>query len=411
MIGTPGPTDLDRSPGPLFSPPRRAVLVLWLALAAANLSIGLSLVSDPHRRSDLENVERWGRQWLIDGENPYAPAGVTTSYPPHGIVALSPLGVFPARVVAPAWAVLNVAFAVLAPWLAIRTIRPTATVAECALPVAMFLCWGGVRTLLQFSMMTLTLSMMAMVLADTRPRWGGVCLGLALIKPQIGIPVLLWAMFTRRWRLVAGAAAVVITGYGLFCQRAGVGPVRVATRYVEILKQLYLGDALVVGLANIRELIALTVSSAETVDALSIAIALTLLLAICIVGFREGTRNERLLCSAPALAGVWSLLTFYHLTYGFVVPLPTAMLLIYGRDPATAKVRRTIFGVLQFALMVDVPGVWRRFGAWLNAPGVVNAIVPHFDRFLMMIIFVVVVTLHVRVQWQGLRPAERGAPV
>jgi hypothetical protein len=156
--------------------------------------------------------------------------------------------------VAPAWAVLNVAFAVLAPWLAIRTIRPTAAVAECALPVAMFLCWGGVRTLLQFSMMTLTLSMMAMVLADTRPRWGGVCLGLALIKPQIGIPVLLWAMFTRRWRLVAGAAAVVIAGYGLFCQRAGVGPVRVATRYVEILKQLYLGDALVVGLANIREL-------------------------------------------------------------------------------------------------------------------------------------------------------------
>ena len=61
--------------------------------------------------------------------------------------------------------------------------------------------------------------------------------------------------------------------------------------------------------------------------------------------------------------------------------------------------------------MVDAPGVWRRFDASLNAPGVVNAIVPHFDRFLMMIIFVVVVTLHVRVQRQGLRPAERGAPV
>ena len=148
MTDTPRPTYPDRSPGPPFSKPRRAVLILWLALAATNLSIGLWLTSDPYRASDLENVERWGREWLIAGENPYAPPDVTTSYPPHGIVALSPLGVLPARLVAPAWAALNVAFAVLAPWLAIRAIRPAATVFECALPVAMFLCWGGVRTLL-----------------------------------------------------------------------------------------------------------------------------------------------------------------------------------------------------------------------------------------------------------------------
>lgn len=410
MTGTPRPTPPDRSPGPLFSKPRRAVLVLWLALAAANLSIGQWLASDPDRASDLENVERWGKQWLIAGEDPYAPADVTTSYPPHGIVALSPLGVLPARLVAPAWAVLNVGFAVLAPWLAIRAIRPTATLSECALPVAMFLCWGGVRTLLQFSMMTLTLSMMAMVLADTRPRWGGVCLGLALIKPQIGVPVLLWAIFTRRRRLVTVAAAVVVAGYVLFCLRAGVAPVRVATRYGEILEQLYLGDALVIGLANVRQLVALAVSSADTVDAISITIALTLLLAICVVGFREGARNERVMYSAPALAGVWSLLTFYHLTYGFVVLLPTAMLLIYVSDPATAAVRRAIFSVLQLTLMVDAPGVWRRFGPSLNAPAIVNAIVPHLDRFLMMVIFVSVVTLYLRVERQRLQVAERGAP-
>jgi hypothetical protein len=326
-------------------------------------------------------------------------------------VALSPLSIIPVRLVAPAWAALNVLFAVLAPWLAIRAIRPTAAVSECVLPAAMFLCWGGVRTLLQFSMMTLTLSMMAMVLADERPRWGGLCLGLALIKPQIGVPVLLWAIFTRRRLLVAVAAGVLIAGYVLFCLRAGVDPVRVATRYGEILKLLYLGDALVVGLANVRQLVALAVSSVETVDAISITIALTLLLAICAMGFREGSHDDRLLYSAPALAGVWSLLTFYHLTYGFVVLLPTAVLLIYVGDPATATVRSTMFSVLQLALMVDVPGAWRRLGPSLDAPAIVNAIVPHFDRFVMMVIFVGVVALYGRVEWRRLRFAERRAPV
>ena len=33
----------------------------------------------------------------------------------------------------------------------------------------------------------------------------GACLGLALMKPQVAVPVFLWSVFTRRWTLVLTA--------------------------------------------------------------------------------------------------------------------------------------------------------------------------------------------------------------
>ena len=99
---------------------------------------------------------------------------------------------------------------------------------------------------------------------------------------------------------------------------------------------------------------------------------------------------------APALAGIWSLLTFYHLTYGFVLLLPTAVLLIFAPGYLAPPLRNATFWMLQLGLMIDVPGLWRRAGGWLHAPAFVAALVPHVDRVLMTVVFVAVVALYAR---------------
>jgi hypothetical protein len=101
--------------------------------------------------------------------------------------------------------------------------------------------------------------------------------------------------------------------------------------------------------------------------------------------------------SAPALAGVWSLLTFYHLTYGFLLLLPAAALLIYADDPRTTAFRTRVFWSMQVLMMVDVPGVWRRAGAAVTAPDVTLSVgVRDFDRFAMLALFACLLALAAR---------------
>jgi hypothetical protein len=99
---------------------------------------------------------------------------------------------------------------------------------------------------------------------------------------------------------------------------------------------------------------------------------------------------------APGLAGVWSLLTFYHLTYGFVLLLPIAAVLLLGEDDVALENRRTIFWMLQAALMIDVPGVWRRFGGSWSDVSILDAVFANFDRFVMLFLFAAVVAVYRR---------------
>lgn len=377
--------------------PRRAVVVAWALMAVLNLSAGLVIASRPERQSDLDNMRRWGHQWLIEGLNVYVPGGDrTATYPPHAIVALSPLGILPGRLALWGWTGLNLGLAVMAPCLAVRSASPTIPLSSAALPLLMFLCWGGFRAMLQFSLLTLTFGLLAMRWADKRPGWGGVGLALALMKPQIGVAFFLWAVFTRRFHLAGIATAVAGVGMGWFCLRAHVDPLTVARGYAEILKMNYAGKALVVGLSQMSPLIALATENTVVVDAVAGAIAVSLLAAIGVFGFREGQRREVLMFSAPPLVGIWSLLTFYHLTYGFLLLLPTATLLLFVDDPRTVTFRRRLFWALQLGLMFDVPGIWRRFGPMLGLPDSAGLVLMHADRVLMLTLFGCIAMLFAR---------------
>jgi hypothetical protein len=367
-------------------------------MAILNLSAGLVITSWPERQGDLDMIEGWGQQWLVAGMNLYA-TDAMPNYPPHAVVALSPLGILSHIWAVRVWTILNLCLAVVAPVLAVRIVRPLAAWPAIALPILMFLCWGGFRTLLQFSLVTLVFGLLSMKLADRRPAWSGVCLGIALMKPHMAAPFVLWAVFTRRLRVVAIGVTVVIAGLLIFCIRVKADPIAVVQSYARILHTFYMADdGLLVGLAQLRPLIALAISDPGIVKAVAIAIAMGLLALICVLGFAEGKRRDVLMVSAPPLVGVWSLLTFYHLTYGFILLLPVATLLIFENDPATRAFRRAVFWMLQLALMVDVPGMWRRFAPAL-LPGRAAelwTLPAHADRVLMAALFVCLLVLAFR---------------
>ena len=380
----------------LFGQPRRTVLVAWALMASLNLSAGLIIASWPERQSDLQSVRRWGGKWLVEGLNVYGLEDEAPDYPPHAIMAVSPISLVPTGWLVPLWAALNLGLALWAPYLAVRAVRPQVTGSEAWLPILMFLSWGGFRALLQFTLLALVFGLLAIVIANRRPVLSGICLGMSLMKPQIAVPFFLWTVFTRRWRIVGIALSIVLGGLAVYCLRASVNPITFLRQYAEILRTFYLGDAIMVGLAQLRPLLALATSNTAVADAIAAAIAALLLAAICVLGVAEGKRGALVMFSAPPLVGIWSLLTFYHLTYGFLLLLPTATLLLFVNDPRTVTLRRRVFWALQIGLMVDVPGVWRRVGPLLGAADTVSRALMQADRVLMLALFACVAMLAVR---------------
>src|SRR5437868_3618967 len=128
-------------------------------MALVNLTAGLAIASRPDRQRDLETLRGWTKEWAVDGSNIYRDEG-SPDYPPNAIVTFSPLVAVPAKWLVPTWAGINLGLALLAPYLAGRSVRPALTLSDAVLPTLMLLCWGGFRTLLQFSLFALTLGLL-----------------------------------------------------------------------------------------------------------------------------------------------------------------------------------------------------------------------------------------------------------
>lgn len=377
--------------GPLFTKPSRRLLMGWGALALLNLAAGVVISSQAHRLYDLESVMRWGHYWLLEGVNVYEPGRWgSVDYPPNAVVMLSPLGLLSLAAAHPVWLLMNMAMAILAPYYAARFFRPHDPFRVIALPILMFLCWGGVRTLTQFTLIALTCSMAAMAVSGRRPIVGGAWLGLAMMKPQVAVPVFLWSVFTRRWSVVITALTVIGGLVAVFCLRSDAQPILVAVRYVEILAVHHTGEAILAGISELRPLIRQLVNETSDVDAIASSIALGLIAGICAAGFQEGAVRKRVLYAAPPLVACWSLMTFYHLTYGFVILLPVMMLLALNDAPCS-RLRQSLFWLLQLGMMFDIPGLSRRAG--LADTALFANVLAHADRALMLALFVGLVAL------------------
>jgi len=390
--------------GPPFRNPSRLTLAAWSLLALLNLGSGLVISAQPDRLTDLETMTRWTRAWLSDGTNVYGEVeGGIVDYPPNAIVLLSPLGLLSGNRAAPAWLLLNVVLICLAPYVAARVVRPEMPLRVIVLPIAMFLCWGGVRTLAQFTVVPLTLSMAALLCADRRSLVAGVWLGLAMMKPQVAAPVFLWSLFARRWRVSVSAVLVAVGLAGVYSLWAGVGDLRLlTTQYLGNLAVYHAGDALLLGASELRPLILQAARHSPQVDVVVVATGAVLLAIVCILSFREGTRRGSPLYAAPPLAACAVLLTVYHLTYGFLILLPAlmALALVESRSPI---LQRRVFWLLQIGMMFDVPGISRRAG--LGGTWLYDSALAHVDRVLMVALFTGLAVL----AWRNNAPASSTA--
>ena len=363
-------------------------------LAIINLTAAIVIASWPDRRADLDTIRRWSADWLR-GRDIYAVQEAWPEYPPHAIVMLSPIAALSEDIAVPAWASFNLVLTIAASYLAVRMYDREATVSTATLPMLMFLSWGGFRALLQFTLLSLVFGLLSVVVADRGPVWSGIFLGLGLMKPQVCIPFVLWAMLARRFRTLAIAVLVVGAGFLMYCLKVTSSPLQIAADYIAIVRRYYIGDAIVYGLAQPRPLFELLMSDTRIVDAVALTFAATTLAIVAAIGTAEG-RRRHLLYAAPPLAALWSLLTFYHLTYGFVILLPLAAVLLFESDPETVVARRWLFWVLQLSMMFDIPVLWRWFGHLLQAPGWVGEILIHADRSIIFTLFVCVAVLALR---------------
>lgn len=198
------------------------------------------------------------------------------------------------------------------------------------------------------------------------------------------MPVFLWGVFTRRWSVVLTSFGVVVGLTGVFCLRSDAHPVSMARSYIETLAAYHTGHAILAGISELRPLIYQLVPDLSDADVIATSIALSLIAGIIVARFKEGATRRKVLYAAPPLVACWSLMTVYHLTYGFVILLPVMMLLALN-DAPLSRLRKTVFWMLQCGMMFDIPSLSRRAG--LTDTALFVNVLAHADRALIVTLF------------------------
>jgi glycosyl transferase family 87 len=303
---------------------------------------------------------------------------------------LAPLALVPKAWLAPVSAAITLSVSPLLAYLVVRSICPRARPAAALVPTLLFLCWGGVRTLLEFSRLSMTLAFLASIHANARPVASGVSLGLALAKPHIAGPMMLWAIFTRRTRLVAVAVTVVAALFALYCARADVGPADVVGGYTRILLSFYSGAEALVGRTSLRPWWTALAGHHVLGDILWGVGALLLLIVPCGIALRDSNVSDVRAAAAPALFCLWSLLTIYHIGNNLILLLPAFAFLLLSDDPATVWWRMGVASAIQIAMMLDIPV---HLASRVPDHGVLFLLVRDVDRIVVLVTFVSVALL------------------
>lgn len=378
-------------------------LYLWAAVAALSLAWGLLTALRPGHSQDFHSIYTWVQTWLRQGSSPYLlPDYIVANYPPHAIVALSPLALMPESWAAGLWACLNVALAPLIAYLAFRALRPGATKSDAVLPCVMFLAWAGLRTGIsngQFTLLVLAFGMLAFLFAEKRPWLGGIFLALALMKPHIGGAFLLWALFTKRWRMLPAAVVLMSAGLLLFSLRLMESPLESVRAFLSVLQHQFGRGAEAQGsvalrVVEVRPLIALFIHNEVWAGRIQ-QLLLLALLGCAGVAARMKSRLSRdeLDAAVLQLCCLWMLMSVFHNPYDTILLLPLLMgLWIVSRTKEEARGHRTrqaAVWVLQLAMVLELPGLWWKLSKTydLSSLSPLGVLLAHFDRLLVLGLF------------------------
>jgi hypothetical protein len=152
----------------------------------------------------------WDQQLLNDTIRATHGVGYGTAwiYPPVFLLVAAPLGVIPYLAALFLWQLLS--FVAIA-WVlkAILKTRPETAIA-LASPLTPLVLANG-----QNSFLTAALLGAGLLLAQRRPALAGSLFGGLVYKPQLGIVIAPLLLFTRSWRVIAGAAVAALALIGL----------------------------------------------------------------------------------------------------------------------------------------------------------------------------------------------------
>jgi len=179
----------------------------------------------------------------------------------------------------------------------------------------------------------------------------GITLGIATAKISLALPVFLWLLWTRRYRIAAIALAVQLTFFGALFIITGTSPIRSISSYISILL-LHVGNPGI-------HLSPFVVPNGGFV--LSILLAVILLIPV-LIAFRQRRHhiNPYYEFILLGILFVWSLLAGYHAVYDGVLALPLILgLLIISTSPnsvETMAVQAVRVVVLSTLLISSLPG-------------------------------------------------------
>lgn len=343
---------------------------LWL-LAVVSLSFGVWRSSQPEALVDFHRVVDWTAA-LTSGVSPYQGES-DTDYPPWALVTFAPLASVPAQYRAPVWISINIVLALGIVWLLVNAV-PAARDVQLTL-ASLLLSTAPFRVLGQFSIVSF-----ALALAGARhrsPVIGGLLMGLALMKPQVGGVLVVAHLLMRDWTRAGMALSVPVVLLGIASVFLSMSPVQLLADYSTVLGSVHGGDGVASGHTELEPWLAPMLPGVTSVVGSAVLGVLLLLPAVAGV-VRVGDRwTARWQLELYALCGVASLLATRHLSYDLLLILP--LVVAWWPTPRIAWL------VTSALLVIQLPGWWRRVFepmAWPDVFGVILEV----DRGLCLVL-------------------------
>lgn len=287
-----------------------ALLLLLSLLAAASLAWGIR----PALR-DSDDLSRRAKEaaLFVQGLDPYQLPDMT--YPPSAPPIFAPwIAPFSPTVLRAVWLGINLLALGALIVLVVRVWGdgwPVWLQAAVGLAiVAMKPVRGGIA-LGQFHLVPLVLGILAIHRARDRPWLAGICLGIALVKPTMVLPLACLALARGWWKVLVAAALTQATAWLITSAWLGIDPITLGREWVELAR---LQEAS--GVIDLPSLLRRNWPGAERLAG-PLALGLLGLATLAFVALRD--RSDRALL---ALGGFVAAIFAYHRAYDLVLLVP-----------------------------------------------------------------------------------------
>jgi hypothetical protein len=150
-------------------------------------------------------------------------------YPPSADLLLSlAIGWLPEERVHLAGIVGNLVLLVVGTMVICRLLVDSSlSAAALTVTAAVMLCWAPILSTIstgQFSLFVLVCLLLTFACSRNQEYLAGICFGLALIKPSVTLPFLIYPLIHGQWRALLTAGVLHLAGTGVQAMRFGVAP-------------------------------------------------------------------------------------------------------------------------------------------------------------------------------------------